>query len=163
MKLWKACILCCLVVALAIGCSDKQEEAEKLEQEMLEREGTVDTGTPAAETALPEDDTMPTADVTAVPEEDVEPVMEDLPMAPASGGYTLQVASCPDADYARHLVTLYRDRGYTPYVMTATVEGVDYYRVRIGDLASKAEADALKAELRDRFSIDPWLTQHGMN
>ena len=160
MRLLKAVLICVMVLGLVVGCSDKQKEADKLEQEMMQMEGGADSSQEMATDTMASTPHEPVAEPSAVPEED-EPEIDDLPMAPMSGGYTVQVASCENADYARYLVKKYRARGYEPFVMTADVGGVTYYRVRIGNVDTRGEADALKAELVDKYSLTPWLTKHG--
>lgn len=161
MRLSKVFLICAMVLGLLAGCSDKQEDAEALEQQMREMEGQVDTGAEQMTDTMVAPIRPPARDASAIPDEDEEMLPEDLPMAPMSGGYTVQVAACQDEKYARHLVTLYRDRGYEPTVMMTQVGGATYYRIRIGNLDSIAEATALRNELKDRFSINPWLARHG--
>lgn len=160
MRLSTVFVICAMILALFAGCSEKKENAEKLEQQMKQMEGQADTGTKQMTDTTATAMQQPTHNASAVPKEEEE-VPEGLPMAPASGGYTLQVAACQDSTYARHLVDLYRSRGYQPYVMMAQVGGETYYRIRLGDYDTLAEAKAAKAELKDRFSITPWLTRHG--
>ncbi|HUV30297.1 MAG TPA: SPOR domain-containing protein [Acidobacteriota bacterium] len=147
-------VLMVLLGLLIVGCSDKKEEAERLEQEMREVEAGADTAAlPAVDTSA---ETAP-ADAYAVPKEQApEPMM---PQRPLGSGFTVQVASCEDEDYARYLVGVYGQRGYEPYVVEQTIEGQVYYRVRIGLFATSAEARALKEELKDRFSVEAWVDQ----
>ncbi len=144
-----------LALALLGGCSDKQKEAAELEQEMRDLEAA-GTATDAEATA----DTMATqetvADAEAVPEE-TQPTPPPMPPAPEGEGYTVQVASCENQEYARHLIGVYADRGYDAYVTTITFEGETYYRVRIGNFEGASEAQALKADLADKYSITPWI------
>ncbi len=149
----------CLILALVTGCSEKQKEAEKLEQEM--RQMGNDTGVVAGETtAGTAAESSPIADASAIPEEEA-PDISGMPPAPLGDGYTVQVAACEEAEFSRHLVDLYKTRGYQPFVQTTVQGGVTYYRVRIGNFDTKAEADGLKRELADRFSLDPWVTSLG--
>ena len=110
-----------------------------------------DTATEVVETTT--DTSTAVADIAAVPEE-VEP---ELPSAPAGEGFTVQVAGCEDRAYAEFLVERYTDRGYEPYVATATIEGQTYYRVRLGAFETLAEAKTLKAQIADRYSVDAWI------
>lgn len=144
-----------LVVLLLTGCADKQDEAARLEQEMRDLEAA---DTTAGDTTG--SDTVATleamADAGAVPE---EPVPENLPMPPAprGEGYTVQVASCENDEYAGHLIEVYTGRGYEAFVSTITFEGQTYFRVRIGNFDNLADARALKEELIDRYSLSPWI------
>lgn len=143
-----------LVVGLLAACSEKKEEAAKLEEEMKQLQTEADTGAVVAaedSLALP-----PAADASAIPEEE-QPIADLMPPAPQGEGFTVQVASCEDPDYARYLVGLYADRGYEAFVSTITYNSQTYYRVRIGNLESFSEAGVLKAELDDKYSINAWI------
>ena len=137
-----------LVALLVISCSEKQEEAAQLEQELLDQQDTT------AEMAEAVADTE--MDVTE-PDPAAEEGEYTTPPVPQGAGYTVQVAGCEDRDYAEHLIQTYTARGYEPYVTTAEVEGQTYYRVRIGSFETVAEAKVLKAQLADRYSIEVWI------
>lgn len=148
MRIHKFPVVFVLLLLLVFGCSKKQEEAAELEKELMGKPDTV------AEVARPPVDTTTQAvGAAAVPRETKPPI----PSAPAGSGYTVQVAGCEDRAYAEHLVEVYTERGYEPYMTAATVNGQTYYRVRLGSFASLSEAKALKSELKDRFSLDAWI------
>ena len=143
-----------LTLALFTGCSDKQKEAAELEQEMRDQK--------AADTAIGIDSASDmtvqesAADAEAIPDE-AQPDLLPMPPVPVGEGYTVQVASCEDGNYARHLVGVYADRGYDAFVTTITYEGQTYYRVRIGNFGVISEARALEHELQDKFSATTWI------
>lgn len=150
----------CALIGLATGCSDdKKEEAQRLEQEMLGGEqrsdtGVSDDGVPATRPS----DTAPSATSRpeAIPQEESMPV--GLPSQPAGSGYAVQVASCPSSDYAESLVERYMKRGYQPWVVTYTApDGGIFFRVRLGWYGSLSEAQQVKRELADRYSVDAWI------
>ncbi len=142
---------------LTIGCSKKQDEVDRLEQEMIGDSGapgtTMSDCTMVALDTMSAEETM-AMDAGAVPE---EPQPAELPTAPSGSGFTVQVAGCEDRDYAEHLVGVYRERGFEPFVTNETVEGQLFYRVRIGQFESFSEAQALKSDLADKFSVDAWI------
>lgn len=146
-----------LTFLLLIGCSDKQKEAARLEQEMKDREAAADTmagGEMTLEDSLAGLELV--ADASAIPDETVpEPL--PMPPVPRGEGYTVQVASCENEEYARHLVGVYANRGYDAFVTTITYENQTYYRVRIGNFEGISEARTLQEELVDRFSEQPWI------
>lgn len=161
MSFYRLFVIGLAVAALTFACSDKQKEAERLEQEMREMEGEIDTmGGPAEELDTISERAAP-ADVDAVPQEAMVEDQEAMPPAPAGEGYTVQVASCEDRDYARYLVSLYRGRGYEPFVTEYTLDGQLYYRVRVGNVATLAEARALKNELESKYSVPAWIDEYG--
>lgn len=157
MRMLRVFLIGCLTLVLVVGCSDKQKEAARLEQEMKDMEGAGDSLAATLETGI---DTATSAeaviDASAVPD---EPVVDPMPMPPApeGPGYTVQVASCESENYARHLVGVHERRGYDAFVSTITYEGQTYYRVRIGNFDAYSDAKALKAELADRYSLQTWI------
>lgn len=155
MSLTRLVLMAVLIGALVVACSDKQKEAERLEQEMRDREAAADTALGAEMDSAAHME----ADAHAVPEEATQ-MPEAMPPKPAGEGYTVQVASCESQDYARHLVDLYRERGYEPFVETYSQDGQLYYRVRVGNVPTLAEARLLKAELEDRYSVNAWIDEN---
>ncbi|RKX27507.1 MAG: hypothetical protein DRP47_06440 [Candidatus Zixiibacteriota bacterium] len=144
-----------LAVLLTLSCSKKKEEVAQLEQEMLAEsaggDSAVDSVALTDTLGMENNQAM---DARAIPEE-IE--LEPLPEGPTGTGYTVQVAGCESRAYAQHLVEVYRDRGYDPYVTNKTVDGQLYYRVRVGQFESLQEARALKVELLDKYSIVAWV------
>lgn len=138
---------------LFVACAERQDEAEKLGQEVTEQE--VDSAPMAGETA-PDSasmaDEQSAADAAAALAK-----VEDIPEIPPGEGFTVQVAACPDYEYAQYMVDLYRRRGYEPYMTKFSDGGESFYRVRIGTYETTAEAVALKDELLDKYSLDTWI------
>ena len=95
----------------------------------------------------------------AVPEEEKEETYTGS--QPEGSGYTVQVASCESMTYAEHLIQIYTERGYEPYMVKANVDGETYYRVRIGIYPSLSEAQSLKSELADKYSVKAWIDYNG--
>lgn len=154
-----AMLVLSLLVSLT-GCS-KDEDVEQLEQEMMaqEQQAGDTTPTPAITPADTLSDSARQAAMdaaAAVPEEEPAPSM---PSRPAGEGFEVQVAGCEDPDYAGYLVEKYRDRGYEPYVTTATVDGQTYYRVRLGIFQSYAEAKRVRMEVEDKYSVVAWIDE----
>jgi cell division septation protein DedD len=69
----------------------------------------------------------------------------------------VQIAGCEDESYALTLVGRYQNRGYEPFVVKTDIDGITYYRVRIGMLYSLDEAILLRQELADLYSVDGWI------
>lgn len=138
-----------LLLTLGFGCAKKQEDAAQMEQEMLGGDSLVDSA--ALADSIPDSTAM--LDAQAVPEEPAH----QMPAQPPGEGYTVQVASCPDQDYADYLITKFTNRGYEPYVKMITFEGETYYRIRIGVFENFSEAKNLKNELEDKYSAPVWI------
>lgn len=183
MKLLTISLMVGTAVFWLSACSEKEKEAAKLEQEVKNMEtadsAVLDSLTPghggSASTRpltdtskLTSQDTVtPTADPAAIPPE-MRPSRQSavsaettpkapMPPIPSGGGFTVQIASSESQDYARRLVETYTGRGYQPFVSTITYNNQTYYRVRVGNFQTVAEAKALKEELADRYSIKPWI------
>ena len=148
MNYYKFALMLVLMLVLAVGCSDKQEEAAGMERELSGQ-----THTMMPDTAPPMAVVDPAAAETIVtPQEE-----EFISSTPPGEGYTVQVAGCEDRAYAEFLVGRYTERGYEPYIQSASVEGQTFYRVRIGAFETLAEAAALRNQITDRYSVDAWI------
>ena len=73
-------------------------------------------------------------------------------LPPGSTIFSVQVASSPKLEDSERLVRKFGERGYQAYVMQADLgdKGI-WYRVRVGNLGSRADALILKAELEERL------------
>ena len=145
-----------LLIPLFISCSDeKKEEAAKMEQELMGDSQSVADSAALVDSlgqGIGEDTSF---EPEAVPEE--AETVKAMPKQPAGDGFTVQVAGCEDRAYAEYLVEKFTNRGYEPFVATATVEGQTYYRVRIGVYENYSEAKSMQAELLDRYSLNTWI------
>lgn len=137
-------------LVLLAGCSDEQkDDAARLEQEVLNQGADASASdTTPVDSAVAEAEVM---DVEAVPEE------EEVSYEPVGSGYAVQVASCEDSDYAQWLVKRYTNQGYTTYLTTFDHMGQTFSRVRLGPYETKEGAEQVKADMVDKFSIDPWI------
>ena len=162
MQLVKTVLIASLQILLLAGCSEKQKEASRLEQEVGNQEESTATDTALPESVMAAVDTLAAvtavADASAIPPE-AQPRIAPQPMppAPTGEGWTVQVASCESQDYARRLVSVFTRRGYQPYSTTITKGEQLYYRVRIGSFTNIAEARNLRDELIDRYSVQAWI------
>lgn len=75
----------------------------------------------------------------------------NAPLVPGGTIFSVQVASSPKQEDSDRLVRKFGERGYQAYVMQADLgdKGI-WYRVRVGNLANRAEALILKAELEEK-------------
>ncbi|HKK21811.1 MAG TPA: SPOR domain-containing protein [candidate division Zixibacteria bacterium] len=147
-------ILFLLLLLAFAGCSKKKEEAKKLQNEMMQRDTVTDTVLDTV-TAMMPDTTRMRANAGAVPSDEMP--SQYMPRQPQGEGYTVQVASTTGENDAHRLIDLYTKRGYEPYVTKTDIDGVTYYRIRIGQFQTLSEAKQLKTELSDRFSVKGWI------
>ena len=124
----------------------------------------VEPPTPPETEPAPEPKTVPPADkkaaaksATPAPVDKTAPAVTPPPAAKA-GSVTLQVGAFNDKNTAEKLVTRLKAKGYAAYVFTAP--GVPYgYKVRVGPLADKAEADKVSARLKKEEGFSPFITR----
>jgi cell division septation protein DedD len=161
---WILLVTLCFALAL-VGCSKKQEEAAKLEQELegqSAEQRELDSVAAAVDSVLAEldDGTTPTTTpdeaVKIVTAQEEEPAPE-MPSRPDGDGYAVQIASCEDSDYARTLVDKYSKRGYEPWVVSFVHNEQTFYRVRLGPFSTESEANQVKLELIDKYSVPAWV------
>ncbi|MCX6834273.1 MAG: hypothetical protein NTW07_03930, partial [candidate division Zixibacteria bacterium] len=89
MQMVKMLLIACLLTALLAGCSEKQKEASRLEQEVRNQEESTATDTTSRESVTVAVDTpavaAAVADASAIPPE-AQPRITPQPMPPAPTG-----------------------------------------------------------------------------
>jgi cell division septation protein DedD len=147
------------VLTLFAGCS-KDEEVADLEREVKEAESKdylADTTAEAGVQALV--DTVSREQYALTPEETPEERAAEqyMPRHPGTGGFTVQIAAGSNPEYAKYMADKFTGRGYDAFVTEAVVEGVTFYRVRIGTFETIAEAEQTGMMLQDRYSVSFWI------
>ncbi len=69
----------------------------------------------------------------------------------ATGGWVVQVGSFSAQDKAQQIATKLKGQGFQAFVGPVQVNGKTLYRVRVGDLADRAGADAMLQKLRSSY------------
>ena len=72
---------------------------------------------------------------------------------PTGDSWFVQVGSYPERKTAEKIAKKLADNGYDAIVVAADIQGKKYHRVRVGRLASRAEAEALQRALRDKENL----------
>lgn len=142
MRINRAFLFLGLMAAITAGCKKKADENQQ----------------PPA----PPPFAAPAVDTTTVLDIDTLPAVQQIPAmppAPTGSGFAVQVASATDADYARYLVDLWRERGYEPFVTSILHNDETHYRIRLGFYDSYAQAKRMVAELEDKYSLKSWIDQ----
>jgi cell division protein FtsN len=80
---------------------------------------------------------------------------------PLRAGYTVQVASYRQRESAERLMNRLKANRFDAYVVTATVDQVTYYRVRVGSFDSKDKARIVADRIRTQEKLDPVVTRFG--
>ncbi|MGH8212285.1 MAG: type II secretion system secretin GspD, partial [Rhodanobacteraceae bacterium] len=81
----------------------------------------------------------------------VQPLPSAAPLQ--GGGWTLQVAAYNGGDQARAMRDRLRQLGYNAYLTSAQSPTNTVWRVRIGPLATRADADNLRTQIAQRMNI----------
>ena len=120
---------------------------------------------PAPETAKPEvakaeapkPDTAKPVPVAAAPVAAPKPALA----APAAGtGFAVQVGAFADAAAATALRDKLRSAGFNAFTDNVSTDGGTRTRVRVGPAMNRAEADALKAQVKAKAGIDGIVRPH---
>jgi cell division septation protein DedD len=97
----------------------------------------------------------------------VESAVEDVPtpvaqdpfeagLARAGSGWGLHLLSSTEGAEASAAQARYERQGYSAVVREATVKGRLWYRVIVGDFATKAEASGFREQAQEKFRVD-WV------
>jgi cell division septation protein DedD len=71
--------------------------------------------------------------------------------------FTLQVSSSPKEANAYELKDKLRKQGYDAFIETATINGVLYYRIRIGRFNTYEEAKNYRQQMINNTEFEPWI------
>jgi putative transposase len=74
-------------------------------------------------------------------------------------GYVVQVAAVADLREARAILEQLTDAGYPAYLIAKVVDRVELYRVRVGPLKSRSEAEETVRRLEREGHRSPWVTK----
>ena len=77
-------------------------------------------------------------------------IPEVVPNPLPTSGWSVQVGSFPSIEEATAQTERWSSMGQRPYVVTASVDGEVWYRVRLSGLTDKAQAQALKQTLQEQ-------------
>lgn len=72
---------------------------------------------------------------------------------PTGDSWFVQVGSYPERKTAEKIAKKLAVNGYDAFVLAADIQGKKYHRVRVGRLASRAEAEVLQRALRDKENL----------
>lgn len=157
MKILKAVPAFLIIFVFAFGCSKDKDQVSELEQEVIEEQGE----NYAAETAPAVDDSTPPKATVEEYEMTPEASPAEEPKVelkkPAGTGYTVQIAAGTNYNYVRYLADKFVTRGYEAYITEATVNGVNFYRIRIGSYGTVSDALRAGEDLKDKYSINYWV------
>lgn len=92
------------------------------------------------------------------------PSAAPAPRTTFTGGYTVQIASSPSEKPSRDFCEKLKAEGYDAFIQTATVNGVLYYRIRVGRYTSYQEAKKALERIRQNpeyRKLQPWIDKIG--
>lgn len=73
--------------------------------------------------------------------------------------YVVQVAAVPDLQEARAVLDQLAEAGYSAYLTATMIDRVELYRVRVGPLKSRNEAQDVARRLEREGHRAPWVTK----
>ena len=79
------------------------------------------------------------------------------PQPTGAAGFAVQVGAFADGDTAERLADALRAKGYAVTVVAGTGAGASRWRVRVGPLASREEADGAAARLKREETLPTWV------
>lgn len=142
---------------LATGCSKNDDDVAALEQEASQDEAAAVLDSLQQEGVIG-DSAAITGEVSAAvkPEPETETYQ---PKEDYSGyeGFVVQTGSYSSYEFAEMMAEKYRNRDYPAFVTTVDIEGVTYYRLRIGVYETQEEAKQIGELLVDRYSAEYWV------
>ena len=80
---------------------------------------------------------------------------------PRAGGFAIQVGAFAQSESAQRLADGLREKGMDVYLSPGTQDGAARWRVRVGPLASRAEAERLAARIKTDEKLPTWVLQEG--
>ncbi len=116
---------------------------------------------------LPEVGAAPEVVVRAPERAELEAVaaLRTAPRAPLVSadrvGFAVQVGAFVDSKAADRIYRELRDKGFDAYISPASRSGDDRSRVRVGPVASKADAQALASRLKREERLPTWVLSEG--
>lgn len=110
--------------------------AEKAETKVPVKEATEKTSEKTAEKSAPPNESAKESQAAKGPEADT--------------GWTVQVNAFPDERSARIWVDRLKNKGYNAYMVEAEIKGRIWYRVRVGNYATREEAEKAEDTLQKK-------------
>jgi DedD protein len=119
-----------------------------------------------SERALPRvgaaaDDLAESGSSEAAASEDPAPqptaAVDFAPQPTGAAGFAVQVGAFADGDAAERLADSLRAKGYAVYVVAGTGAGASRWRVRVGPLASREEAEGAATRLKRDETLPTWV------
>ncbi len=114
--------------------------------------------TPSDDAALVEPEPEPEPE--REPEPEPEPESEPEPTVTEDDGFAVQVGSFRSRDNAMGLRDRLRDEGLPAFVVESSDADGEIYRLRVGPVATRGDADTLKQRVSDEAGIDSIVVRH---
>ncbi len=102
----------------------------------------------------------PPARRAEAPPREVDARPKAAPSAVRSG-FAVQVGAFADGDAAQGMLRKLRGRGFDAYVIPSEASGDGRWRVRVGPVPSRGEAEALASRLKSEERLPTWVLTEG--
>lgn len=143
-------IIICAGVLIA-GCSKKDEEIAQIENRVTD--SIVQDSINRAREAMVAD-SIATAEASSIESEVDTYTNTDYSQY---DGFVTQIGSYSDPGFADMIARKFQSRDYPAFVTSIDIEGVAYYRVRVGVYETIGEAKEIGELIKDRYSIEYWV------
>ena len=145
-------ILVLIVGLMTVGCNDKQDEIEALQDEAAGEDAAAVLDSLEGSGEITEG-VVEDAEPTVAEEVPVEEEYEPEPDYSQAEGYVIQIGSYSDYELASYWAQKYLDREFTAFLSEADT----FYRLRVGTYETFQEAKDAGELMADRYSITYWI------
>ncbi len=90
-----------------------------------------------------------------------EPPLPEVAAPPPAGSFAVQVGAFAEASAAEQLARRLRARGHPVYVAPSTGSDTARWRVRVGPLATRSEAEDVAERLEREERVSTWVLAEG--
>jgi cell division septation protein DedD len=94
---------------------------------------------------------------TVAPVREAAPAVEQAASNRGAGGFSVQVGAFAESDSAARTAADLRIKGFTVYVTPSAGSRDGRWRVRVGPMATRAEADDVAQQLKTRHQLPTWV------
>jgi cell division septation protein DedD len=96
---------------------------------------------------------QPQQAAAGAPAAPVAPVIAQVGSSTSETGWSVQALASTDRQIANVELGRLKAKGYEAFLVEATIKGQTWYRVRIGNFASRLEAESFRVGLRDKEAM----------
>ncbi len=142
---------------LLVGCSQKDEDADALGEEAAQDDAAAVMDSLNSEGTAGAEEQGTLAEDNQVMPEPEETTYESEADYSGISGFVIQVGAYSDYEFARKMSEKYTERDYPAFIVSTEIDGMTYYRLRIGVYETEDEAKEVGELVKDRYSAEYWI------